>query len=131
MSGGPPNEEFLDNLEFKYFITIKPKNARDRKVYTLTVPHIDIPKGDQMYSVAYMSPTTIGKIIGKDTTPSKSDIDVAVEVRYKGALVEGDATKSPSSKWWNNMAQEDGKVLKKSETPFANLWLDRYAEVQK
>ena len=128
--GGNQNEEYIEEIEFKYYITVKPKAGVERKVYTITVPHINIPKGDQVYSVVYMSPTTLGKIIGKSASPSKSDIDVAVEIRHKGALIAGDATKSPSSKWWTKMAQEDGKVLNKYETPFAPLWWDRYVEVK-
>lgn len=129
--GGDPNNEFIDEIEVKYFITVTPKNAKDRKVYTMTVNHGPILKDQTTYSVAYISPNNVAKIVGKDKTPGKADVDVAVEIRYQGQLVAGDSTKSPSSKWWNKMSQEEGMVLKKSETPFAPLWYDRYAEEKK
>ncbi|MFT4547248.1 MAG: hypothetical protein ACI8XO_003667 [Verrucomicrobiales bacterium] len=122
-------EDFIDALEFRYYITIKPKEG-DRQVFTLTLNHINIPKGETVYSVAYISPTTIAKIIGKDATVSKSNIDVAVEIRSSGSVVGGDATKSPKTSWWTKMPQQDGMVLNKTQTPFAPLWWDRYAEVQ-
>ena len=128
--GGDPNKEFIDELEFKYFITVSPKNKKDRKVYTATITHANIEKGAELYSVAYMSPTTVAKIMGKGKNASKTDVDVAVEIRHQGQLVAGDATKSASTKWWNSMAQSDGQVLKKSETPFAPLWFDRYPETK-
>jgi hypothetical protein len=77
-----------------------------------------------------MSPSTVGKIVGKTATPNKSDIEVAVEIRHQGKLIAGDATSRASSRWWNNMSQKEGLVLNKGETPFALLWLDRYAEVK-
>ena len=83
-----------------------------------------------IYSVAYMSPTTIAKIIGKSKMPSKSDIDVAVEIRSQGTLIAGDKTTSGSKKWWTELPQAEGLVLDKTKTPFAPLWWDRYAEVQ-
>lgn len=129
--GGDPNNEFIDELEFKYFITVTPKNAKDRKVYTLTINHGPILKGETSYSVAYISPNNIAKIVGKEKVPGKADVDVAVEIRHQGQLIGGDSTKSPSSKWWNSMSQAEGMVMKKSETPFAPLWWDRYAEEKK
>lgn len=123
-----PKEDFISELEIKYFITMTPKTGEVRKVYTLGVSHVNIPKNEKAYSVAYMSPTTIAKIIGKDKVPSKADIDVAVEIRSQGTLVAGDATKSASKKWWNTMPQAEGMVLNKSNTPFATLWVDRYVE---
>ena len=129
--GGDPNNDFIDELEVKYFITVTPKNAKDRKVYTMTVLHGPILKNQTTYSVAYISPNNVAKIVGKDKAPGKADVDVAVEIRYQGQLVAGDSTKSPSSKWWNKMSQAEGMVLKKSETPFAPLWFDRYAEEKK
>ena len=126
--GGKPGAEYIDALEFKYFITVKPRDPKDRKVYTLTVDHINIPKGEKTYSVAYMAPVTVGTIIGKDARPTKADIDVAVEVRHNGTLIAGDATKDPKKKWWNSIPNVDGLVLPKGKTPFAVLWYDRYAQ---
>ena len=127
---GKPDEEHIAQLEFKYYITIKPKDPKNRKVYTLSLTHVNIPKDEGIYSVAYMSPTTIAKIIGKSKMPSKSDIDVAVEIRSQGTLIAGDKTTSGSKKWWTELPQAEGLVLDKTKTPFAPLWWDRYAEVQ-
>lgn len=126
---GDPKEEFIGDLEFKYFIALKAKDNKT-KAYTLTVNHTNILKGETLYSVAYISPMTIAKIMGKDAIPNKSSIEVAVEIRHGGTLKAGDATKSPSSKWWNTIPNVDGMVLNKNQTPFAPLWWDRYAEIE-
>ena len=52
------------------------------------------------------------------------------DVRIGGQLLAGDATKSPSSRWWNTMPQATGLVLGKDKTPFAPLWWDRYSEMK-
>lgn len=125
-----PKADFIDQLEIRYYITLPPKTGEPRKVYTLTVNHVNIPKDEVVYSVAYMSPITIAKIMGKDKVPGKADVEVAVEIRSQGAVVNGDATAKATSKWWTTMPAAEGLVLPKSKTPFAPLWLDRYAEEQ-
>lgn len=126
---GDPNDDFVDPLEFKYFIALKAKDGQT-KVYTLSVTHTNVLKGEKLYSVAYMSPTAVAKIMGKNATLNKSSIQVAVEIRSGGSLVAGDATTRPSQKWWNSLPNVDGMVLNKNQTPFAPLWWDRYAEIQ-
>jgi hypothetical protein len=79
--------------------------------------------------VIYVSPTTLGAITGDYRNFQKSAINaVAVEVSYNGRVID---TKSegPQSRWWETLSAEQG-ILQKGKTPFALLWIDRYADVK-
>jgi len=127
---GDPKVEFLDELEFRYFVAMQPRGAKTPIAYTATVNHIDIPNDGTSVSVVYMAPTTIAKLLGKNTAPNKNMLQIAVEIYHGGKLVGGDATSKASTRWWNDLPAVDGKVLNKTQTPFANLWFDRYVGVK-
>ena len=48
---------------------------------------------------------------------------------HNGVVVGGDTTGGPKGKWWESMQVQPG-VLTKGKTPFALLWIDRYADVK-
>jgi hypothetical protein len=127
------DDDYLNTLSFDYFIyfNVAAKDGQ-RKLYTTTVNHINVPKGEDMFSVVYVSPTSLGKIFGKDKRITSSDVWVAVEVKSNGALVGGDANEGKSKKWWQsqNVARVTDLLLNKNQTPFAPLWWDRYPEIE-
>ncbi len=130
--GGDPNNEFIDEIEVKYFITVTPKNAKDRqglhddRSTTGRSSRIRPPTRSPIYLLT-ISPRSSARtrLRARRTWMSRS------RSATRDNWSAGDSTKSPSSKWWNNMSQAEGMVLKKSETPFAPLWFDRYAEEKK
>jgi len=55
---------------------------------------------------------------------------VGLEVIFNGVIVGGQSSLSgASAKFWDATGTKPG-VLPKAETPFALLWIDRYAEAE-
>lgn len=126
-------DDYIDEIQFDFFVYFDaPAKDGQRKLYTATVNQINVPKDEELYSVVYVSPTSLGKIFGKDKTINPNDVWVAVEVKSKGALVGGDATKEKAKKWWQSpsVARVTDVLLNKAQTPFAPLWWDRYPEIR-
>lgn len=124
---GKTENDVAEALEFTYYVMMGDKET----MLTEKITHVNVPLDEDIYSVMYISPTTIQKMFGKEVSVSGAVAGVAIEVRHNGALVGGDATVDPSSRWWQSKTQTPGMLRRKSDTPFAPLWWDRYADVEK
>ncbi|MGA3170468.1 MAG: Amuc_1102 family pilus-like protein [Chthoniobacteraceae bacterium] len=116
---------WTDELTFKYYILLT------NRCLTGQVTHVDIPKGQDLYSVMYVPPRTIQQILNGRPLDTADIVDVGVQILNQGQVV---ATKSykayGQSQWWQNMQQVNGKVLNKNQTPFAGLFWDRYEQIK-
>ncbi len=124
---GRSENNYVDGLEFNYYVMMSDKKT----MYVGKVTHVNVELGETSFSSMYLSPATLEKLMGREATSDNVVEAVAIEVRHQGALVGGDATEAKTSRWWQTQAQTGNMLLQKSETPFAPLWSDRYAEVQK
>lgn len=118
----------VSDLQFRYYVAVKGADGKTR-LLTGDVGHVNLLEGEDLFSVIYVSPTTLGAITEDFRNFQKSAISaVAVEISYNGRVI---ATKSdgPQNRWWEGLSAEQG-VLNKGETPFALLWIDRYADVK-
>ncbi len=118
----------VSDLQFRYYVALKGEDGKTR-LLTGDVNHVNLLEGEDLFSVIYLSPTTLGTVTGDFRNFQKSSINaVAVEVSYNGRVID---TKSdgPQSRWWEGLSAEQG-VLTKGKTPFALLWIDRYADVK-
>ena len=123
-------EGIYPNLKFRYHVAIKGKDG----VHYLTgdVDHINVVADQELFSVMYVSPTTLGTITGDYKDFQDGNVQaVAVEVYQDGVLAGGDS-EGERGKWWESASLKKGgaKLLNKMDTPFALLWLDRYADVK-
>tara|TARA_R110000850_G_scaffold242043_3_gene366687 strand:- start:627 stop:1235 length:609 start_codon:yes stop_codon:yes gene_type:complete len=128
-----PSDEVVSDLLFRYYIAIADQNGSTR-VLTGDVKHVNVFMGDKSYSAVYVSPSRLGEITGDFRRFQKSSIKaVGVEVIYNGVMVGLDSTMSGSSQqfWKAGTVSPEPGVLGKAETPFALLWLDRYADSEK
>jgi len=115
----------VPELQFRYYIGFTDANGRPRTL-TGDVRHRNVPLGDRTFSAVYVAPSKLGEITGNFRRFSANSVAaVGVEVYYNGVLVGGDS--SVRGKFWEQTGTEPG-VLSKTQTPFALLWLDRYAE---
>jgi hypothetical protein len=117
----------IDKLEFSYFIML----GDEKTMLYEKINHVNMILDESTGSVVYIAPTTVYSLFGREASASKAVAAVAVEIRYNGALVGGDATLKPETRWWQTKTQTPGLLLKKSETPYAPLWWDRYADIEK
>jgi hypothetical protein len=109
--------EVMEELSFIYKIQI------NGKLLVGTVDHVDIPKGRDHYSVAYISPRVLDKVMGGKNLTSAAVQGIWVDATKQGQVI---STLSSVKTAVPNLPQETGKVWNKAQTPFAPLWYDRY-----
>lgn len=116
--------EFTEELTFRYYVQI------NKLLFVGDVTHVSIPAGKGLFSVMYISPRSMNRIMeGKTITPSAIE-RVSVEVSKQGQLLAYGAWKNERTGWWTSMPQKTGYLLNKSETPFAPLYWDRYEAIK-
>ena len=102
---------------------------------TKDVEHVNIPLREDVYCSVYLSPASIKRLTGSDRAGKSVVEAVGYEVLIDGRAVASDTTKFKVG-WWNAASNKISRsdavpLLDKSETPFSNMWWDRYAEVGK
>jgi len=124
-----PREAVIPKLMFKYYVAIQAEGGQTQ-VITGDVAHINVLGEEEHFSVAYVSPATLGKITGDPKRFQEGAIKgVAVEVFHNGISKGGASNGGPGGRWWESMAVSPG-VLAKNKTPFQFLWIDRYADFE-
>jgi hypothetical protein len=118
---------YIDSLLFKYYVVL---DDDKKTMLVMDVTHVNVPMGEELWSSAYVSPSSLDKLLGKEKGNERSVEGYAVEILYQGQAVGGKADPSPSTRWWQSRPATPGLLLSKDKTPFAPLWWDRYAEIQ-
>lgn len=126
-----PRNAVVKDLVFRYYIGFKDKSGQP---ITLTgdVKHVNVVVGEKYFSSVYVAPSKLGDITGDFRKFQPSSVAaVGLEVYYNGVIVGGQSSLSGgSAKFWESTGTQPG-VLGKADTPFALLWIDRYAEAEK
>ena len=119
------NVDWTDELTVKYYILLADQCLVGE------VTHIDIPRGRDLYSVMYVSPRTIARILNNRPMTSMDIQDVGVQLVLKGQVLATKSFKAQGDQqWWQNLQQVNGKVLNKDQTPFAPILWDRYEQIK-
>ena len=113
--------ELVDELTFQYTVMINGKLCPGE------VTHVNIPKGNNRYSVMYISPRSLDRITGGKTLNQGMIENIWVKVSKSGQLLGEDAMKKAAIP---NLPQMPDQLVKKSDTPFQVLWWDRYEAVK-
>jgi len=119
------NVDWTDELSFKYYILLADS------CLTGEVTHVDIPRGRDLYSVVYIAPRTIARILNGKPLTSMDIQDVGVQIVKQGQVLDTKSFKTQGdTQWWQNLQQVTGKVLNKDQTPFGPLIWDRYEQIK-
>lgn len=114
--------EDIAELKFEYMLQL------GQTLVTGTVNHINIPKGPEHFSVMYLAPRTIEKILGNKPLSGASIGNVWITVSSPdGVLLH--AKGHPKDAPPPNAPRFPG-LLSKEVTPFAPLFFDRYEAVR-
>ncbi len=128
-----PKDKYLDEIKVNWNVVVK---GQDRKNYWIkkTVTYVNFPTDEEVYVSIYLSPNTLKRITGKDRA-GKSDLEaIGGEIELNGAMV-GFFNHGAKKGWWRDSLKgveitSKFPLLDKTQTPFAPLWYDRYAEVK-
>jgi hypothetical protein len=129
-----PKSKTCDKITVKWFIAVKDtEKAGNYLLLTKDVDYVNIPLEEEIYCSVYLSPASVRRIAGSDRSGKNAVEVVGYEVHVNGKK-EAEETNKLRPGWWAAPSEKISRsdavpLLKKSETPFANMWWDRYAEV--
>jgi len=127
----PANAKFVDNLTVKWYVSVLDEN-RKPLLLQKEVEHVNVPIGEEIFSSVYLSPSAVLRLTGDERVNSNSVKYVGGEIIFNGQLVKSFILDGKLDKpfWKSANVSLFNKVplRSKDETPFANLWWDRYAE---
>lgn len=127
-----PKSKTCDKLTVKWYIAVKnPEKAGAFTLLTKDINYVNIPLDESIYVSVYLSPGSMRSITGSDHGGKMAVEFVGYEVLINGVKMAEDTSKGKPG-WWTSpsLSRSDSPpLLNKSETPFGNMWWDRYAEV--
>lgn len=133
LSPAPPSKT-LEKMTVKWYIAIKnPEKPGSMMLLTKEIEHVNVPLDEAVFSSVYLSPASIKRITGSDRGGKGAVEYVGYEVLVNGEKIAQETSKGKAG-WWNLASDklsrsETVPLLNKAETPFSNMWWDRYAEV--
>ncbi|WP_367871306.1 Amuc_1102 family pilus-like protein [Luteolibacter sp. Populi] len=136
IAGTPEQKKvgYINTVTVKWYVGLRNPDGKGAIKLVKTINHINVPVDEEVFTSVYISPATIKRLTGKDKANKGAVEAVGIEVLVDGVKV-GQAAEKAKELWWNAPALSDQSekfpLLNKTETPFAMLWYDRYAEIQK
>lgn len=133
-----PKSMTCDKLLVKWYVLVQNPDKKDSYLLlTKDVEHVNIPLNEEIHCSIYLSPASIKRLTGFDKASKRLVEAVGYEILINGEKCASETTTGKfRAGWWNLASEhvsrsESVPLLNKSETPFDNLWWDRYAEVSK
>lgn len=130
-----PKSKTCDKMTVKWYIAVKnPEKSGTFLLLTKDIEYVNIPLDeDNIYCSVYLSPASIKRLTGQDKAGKNAVEFVGYEILVNGEKVASETNKGQVG-WWNVASPKISRseavpLLNKMETPFANMWWDRYAEV--
>jgi len=130
-----PPSGMLDRLTVKWYVAVADPDKRGEFfLLTRELTHVNVPINEDIFSSVYLSPSSIRRISGGHRASARSVEMIGYEVIFNGEPIASAANRGARDKWWTIpsekiSASDSVPLMTKSETPFAAMWWDRYAEV--
>ncbi len=110
--------DWADNVQLKYYVLVgQGENAR---CLVGEMAYVNVARGPQHYSGMFVHPNTLQRY-GNGQVGA-----VAVQLFYKGQLVDQSSYPLSTDHWWERMAPISGLLLAPRETPWSVLAFGRY-----
>lgn len=92
----------------------------------------DVPAGQSLYTVVYVAPRTLTTMLKGTpvTVNALQNAQVLIQRPGVAAPLASKLQKEGGAAFFQQAQQIPGFVLNKAQTPFANLWWDRYETVK-
>ncbi len=129
-----PKSKTAERILVKWFVAIKhPEKSGAFLLLTKDITHVNVPLDEEIFSSVYLSPASVTRMTGSDRGGKSAVEYVGYEVLVNGEKVAEESSKGKAG-WWNSPSDKLSRsdsvpLLNKMETPFANHWWDRYAEI--
>ena len=133
MSPAPPSQT-AERILVKWYVAVEhPDKKGAYLLLTKDVTNVNVPLEEEIYTSVYLSPSSVKRLTGSDRGGKKAVYLVGYEVLVNGVKVAEESDKNKPG-WWNVASDKISRsdtvpLLDKSESAFAKMWWDRYAEV--
>ena len=119
--------EDIDELTFNYNVMI------EKTLLDGSVTHVAIPKGTEHYSVMYIPPRALEKLVGGKPFTAAAIGNAWITISRQGQILDAPAA-NPKAAYkpgpMPNLPHMAGLLLNKNDTPFAPLFYDRYEAIK-
>jgi hypothetical protein len=129
-----PKSKTCDKITVKWYVAVKnTEKAGSYLLLTKDIEYVNIPLEEDVFCSVYLSPASVKRLTGQDKGGKNAVELVGYEVLVNGSKQFEDSNKSKAG-WWNAASDKISRseavpLLSKADTPFSNMWWDRYAEV--
>lgn len=129
-----PPSKTAERIQIKWYVAVQhPEKKGSYLLLTKDITHVNVPVGEEFFTSVYLSPASVRRLTGSDRAGKNSVYAVGFEVLINGEKVAQESSKNKPG-WWNAASDKISRsetvpLLSKSESPFANMWWDRYAEI--
>jgi hypothetical protein len=133
MSPVPPSKT-AERILVKWYVAVEhPDKRGSYLLLTKDITHVNVPLDEEIFSSVYLSPSSVKRLTGSDGGGKRAVYLVGYEVLVNGEKVAEESDKNKPG-WWNVSSDKISRsdtvpLLNKSESAFATMWWDRYAEV--
>lgn len=133
MSPAPPSQT-AERILVKWYVAVEhPEKKGAYLLLTKDITYVNVPLNEETFTSVYLSPSSVKRLTGSDRGGKKAVFLVGYEVLVNGEKVAEESDKEKPG-WWNKASDKISRsdtvpLLDKSETAFANMWWDRYAEI--
>lgn len=131
-----PKSKTAEEVTVKWYVAVKnPEKSGYFFLLSKTITHINVPLNEDVYSSIYLSPASVTRLTGSPRNGKNAVEFVGYEILVNGEVKASDTNKGQVG-WWKSSsekisANDSVPLLTKSETPFAAMWWDRYADEKK
>ncbi|MFT3990373.1 MAG: hypothetical protein QM680_03080 [Luteolibacter sp.] len=128
-----PATKVCDKVEVVWYVAAaNPDKAGSYYKIRRKVTYMNVPLNEDVYFSVYLSPSALKRLTGSADAGKRAVKMIGLEVLVNGQKVGESANEKPG--WWNVASDKISetnvvKLLDKSETPFSNMWWDRYPEI--
>jgi hypothetical protein len=133
MAPAPPSQT-AERILVKWYVAVEhPEKKGAYLLLTKDITHVNVPLNEETFTSVYLSPSSVKRLTGSDRGGKKAVFLVGYEVLVNGEKVAEESNKEKPG-WWNKASDKISRsdtvpLLDKSQTAFANMWWDRYAEI--
>jgi len=133
MAPAPPSQT-AERILVKWYVAVEhPEKKGAYLLLTKDITYVNVPLNEETFTSVYLSPSSVKRLTGSDRGGKKAVFLVGYEVLVNGEKVAEESNKEKPG-WWNKASDKISRsdtvpLLDKSQTAFANMWWDRYAEI--
>jgi hypothetical protein len=123
-------ENYVDGLSIRWYVAVQNPTGNGFFLLEKDVDYVNMPVEEEIFAAVYLAPATIKRLTGSDRADKGAIEGVAGEVSFNGQKVAVFSSRS-GDEWWKSPSlsrTEKFPLMSKGETPFMNLWWDRYLQ---